>query len=127
MLNSKSLDKHPYIPGLDGIRAIAFLLVYAGHTGLGNLIPGGLGVTIFFFLSGYLITDLLLAQLTVEPTLRVLLEEQLAANYVQESLLHAIASGTKATVEDTRRLIATAHRKKTALADEALGKSRRSA
>jgi peptidoglycan/LPS O-acetylase OafA/YrhL len=59
MLNSKSLDKHPYIPGLDGIRAVAFLLVYAGHTGLGNIIPGGLGVTIFFFLSGYLITTLL--------------------------------------------------------------------
>jgi hypothetical protein len=73
------------------------------------------------------IRDLLLAQLTVEPTLRVLLEEQLAANYIQESLLHAIASGTKATVEDTRRLIATAHRKKTTLADEALGKARRSA
>ena len=48
-----------YIPGLDGIRAIAFLLVYVAHTGLGVLIPGGLGVTIFFFLSGYLITTLL--------------------------------------------------------------------
>jgi peptidoglycan/LPS O-acetylase OafA/YrhL len=48
-----------YIPGLDGIRAVAFLLVYVAHTGLGVLIPGGLGVTIFFFLSGYLITTLL--------------------------------------------------------------------
>jgi peptidoglycan/LPS O-acetylase OafA/YrhL len=48
-----------YIPGLDGIRAIAFLLVYGSHVGLEYLIPGGLGVTIFFFLSGYLITTLL--------------------------------------------------------------------
>jgi peptidoglycan/LPS O-acetylase OafA/YrhL len=48
-----------YIPGLDGIRAIAFLLVYVAHAGLENLVPGGLGVTIFFFLSGYLITTLL--------------------------------------------------------------------
>jgi peptidoglycan/LPS O-acetylase OafA/YrhL len=59
MTSSLALDKHPYIRGLDGIRAIAFLLVYAGHSGLGSFIPGGLGVTIFFFLSGYLITTLL--------------------------------------------------------------------
>ena len=48
-----------YIPGLDGIRAIAFGLVYVAHAGLDYLVPGGLGVTIFFFLSGYLITTLL--------------------------------------------------------------------
>jgi peptidoglycan/LPS O-acetylase OafA/YrhL len=52
-------QKQVYIPGLDGIRAIAFLLVYFAHSGLGIFIPGGLGVTIFFFLSGYLITTLL--------------------------------------------------------------------
>lgn len=45
-----------YIPSLDGIRAIAFLIVFISHTGLGKIIPGGFGVTIFFFLSGYLIT-----------------------------------------------------------------------
>jgi peptidoglycan/LPS O-acetylase OafA/YrhL len=45
-----------YIPSLDGIRAIAFLIVFISHAGLGNIVPGGLGVTIFFFLSGYLIT-----------------------------------------------------------------------
>jgi hypothetical protein len=56
-----------------------------------------------------------------KPLLRALLEEQLAANYIQESLLHALAAGTKPTVDTTRQLIATAHRKKSALADEALG------
>jgi peptidoglycan/LPS O-acetylase OafA/YrhL len=49
-----------YIPGLDGIRAIAFALVYLGHSGLERYSGrGGIGVTIFFFLSGYLITTLL--------------------------------------------------------------------
>lgn len=45
-----------YIPSLDGIRAIAFLIVFISHAGFGKIIPGGFGVTIFFFLSGYLIT-----------------------------------------------------------------------
>ena len=48
-----------HIPSLDGIRALAALLVFAGHAGLGHVLPGGFGVTVFFFLSGYLITTLL--------------------------------------------------------------------
>tara|TARA_R110001606_G_scaffold363430_2_gene517531 strand:+ start:200 stop:1258 length:1059 start_codon:yes stop_codon:yes gene_type:complete len=48
------------IPSLDGIRAVAVLLVLFSHAGLGNMLPGGFGVTTFFFLSGYLITTLLL-------------------------------------------------------------------
>src|SRR6266849_1636554 len=47
------------IPSLDGLRAVAVLIVFAGHAGLSELIPGNLGVTIFFFLSGFLITTLL--------------------------------------------------------------------
>jgi peptidoglycan/LPS O-acetylase OafA/YrhL len=47
------------IPSLDGWRAVAIIIVFLSHAGLGNIIPGGLGVTIFFFLSGYLITTLL--------------------------------------------------------------------
>lgn len=49
----------PYLPQLDGIRALAVGLVFLSHAGLGHIVPGGLGVTIFFFLSGYLITTLL--------------------------------------------------------------------
>jgi peptidoglycan/LPS O-acetylase OafA/YrhL len=48
-----------HIPSLDGIRAISFMLVFVSHAGLGDIVPGGFGVTVFFFLSGYLITTLL--------------------------------------------------------------------
>ena len=48
-----------YIPSLDGIRVVAFSIVFLAHAGLGEWIPAGFGVTIFFFLSGYLITTLI--------------------------------------------------------------------
>src|SRR5277367_4056119 len=49
-----------YVPGLDGLRAIAVLAVIAFHEQF-SWAPGGmLGVGVFFTLSGYLITDLLL-------------------------------------------------------------------
>lgn len=51
-----------YMPGLDGLRAVAVLAVFAYHLGF-DWAPGGLlGVGVFFTLSGYLITDILLAQ-----------------------------------------------------------------
>jgi peptidoglycan/LPS O-acetylase OafA/YrhL len=53
-----------YMPGLDGLRAIAVLAVIAFHLGFGWAPGGLLGVGIFFTLSGYLITDILLAQLS---------------------------------------------------------------
>jgi peptidoglycan/LPS O-acetylase OafA/YrhL len=53
-----------YMPGLDGLRAIAVLAVIAFHLGY-DWAPGGmLGVGLFFTLSGYLITDILLSQLS---------------------------------------------------------------
>lgn len=51
--------KMPNVPALDGFRALAVLIVIISHAGAGKFIPGGFGVTIFFFLSGYLITSLL--------------------------------------------------------------------
>jgi peptidoglycan/LPS O-acetylase OafA/YrhL len=50
------------IPSLDGIRAVSVLIVVLGHSGLQTLVPGGLGVTVFFFLSGYLISTLMLTE-----------------------------------------------------------------
>jgi peptidoglycan/LPS O-acetylase OafA/YrhL len=49
-------------PALDGIRAIAFLGVLVGHLRLPGLRGGGLGVNVFFVLSGFLITGILLAE-----------------------------------------------------------------
>jgi peptidoglycan/LPS O-acetylase OafA/YrhL len=48
-----------HIPSLDGIRAVAAFIVFLSHCGLEDVVPGGFGVTIFFFLSGFLITTLL--------------------------------------------------------------------
>src|ERR1700761_4413230 len=50
------------IPSLNGLRAGSGLLVVSAHAGLSELIPGGLGLPIFFFWSGYLITTLMLAE-----------------------------------------------------------------
>ncbi|USG65942.1 acyltransferase family protein [Brevibacillus ruminantium] len=51
-----------YMAGLDGLRALAVLAVIAYHLHF-DWIPGGLlGVGVFFVLSGYLITDLLIAE-----------------------------------------------------------------
>ena len=50
------------MPALDGVRALAVCAVIAYHLGLGWAPGGLLGVGVFFTLSGYLITDLLLGQ-----------------------------------------------------------------
>lgn len=58
----------PYLPGLDGLRAIAVtavLIYHAGDESLGGIrwLRGGyLGVEVFFVISGYLITSLLLLE-----------------------------------------------------------------
>jgi len=51
------------IPGLDGLRAIAVLMVLGHHTQVPGLRGGFVGVDIFFVLSGYLITGILLEEL----------------------------------------------------------------
>ncbi len=50
------------IASLDGWRALAIAIVFVGHAGLGHIVPGGLGVSLFFFLSGFLITTLMLRE-----------------------------------------------------------------
>lgn len=72
-----------HIPSLDGMRTVAILIVFLSHAGLSHVVPGLFGVTVFFFLSGYLITTLLrmecekhgganLRQFFLRRTLRIL-------------------------------------------------------
>jgi peptidoglycan/LPS O-acetylase OafA/YrhL len=62
-----------YAPGLDGVRALAVFAVVAYHIGTtsaSTVLPGGfLGVDVFFVLSGYLITSLLIVE--VQQTGRI--------------------------------------------------------
>src|ERR687894_2858984 len=60
-----------YMPGLDGLRAIAVLAVIAYHLNPAWAPGGLLGVGVFFTLSGYLITDLLLGQRAATGSLRL--------------------------------------------------------
>jgi peptidoglycan/LPS O-acetylase OafA/YrhL len=60
-----------YVPGLDGLRALAVLAVIAYHEQF-SWAPGGLlGVGVFFTLSGYLITSLLLGQWSADGRLHL--------------------------------------------------------
>ncbi len=57
-----ALSSVPYLPGLDGLRAIAVVgvMIYHAHH---DWLPGGyLGVEVFFVISGYLITLLLIGE-----------------------------------------------------------------
>jgi peptidoglycan/LPS O-acetylase OafA/YrhL len=64
--SAKSFWETPYFAPLDGLRALSLLLVVAGHTRtrlpIKNYFNGGLGVGVFFVLSGFLITILLLRE-----------------------------------------------------------------
>ncbi len=61
----------PFIPALDGLRAVAVLAVMAFHAGASWAGGGLLGVDIFFVLSGYLVTSLLLSDHARNGTIRL--------------------------------------------------------
>ena len=62
------------LPGLDGLRAIAVLLVIVYHL-WPTAVPGGMiGVDIFFVISGYLITALLLREGAITGSINRLLK-----------------------------------------------------
>jgi peptidoglycan/LPS O-acetylase OafA/YrhL len=55
-------SRFPYLPGIDALRALAVLAVFFYHSGVGWMPGGFLGVDVFFGISGYLITSLLLRE-----------------------------------------------------------------
>jgi peptidoglycan/LPS O-acetylase OafA/YrhL len=59
---NKLVNKLGYIPALDGLRAIAILGVMLYHLNLPGFTAGFAGVDLFFVLSGFLITSLLLTE-----------------------------------------------------------------
>lgn len=66
-----ALTRMGYRPALDGLRTVAIGLVLAEHTGLEIFDGGNSGVIVFFALSGFLITKLMLEEWTATDTLDV--------------------------------------------------------
>ena len=62
MGQDKTANTRTRAPGLDGVRALAVLAVMGFHEGASEFSGGFLGVDVFFVLSGFLITDLLVVQ-----------------------------------------------------------------
>lgn len=60
-----------YIPFLDGFRGYAILLVLVGHLNKELIKTAQLGVTLFFFVSGFLITKLLISEYNKEKTIHL--------------------------------------------------------
>jgi len=59
----------PYVPGIDGLRALALVTIVVFHLGY-SWLPGGVfSVTLFFTVSGYLITSLALAESSLTHTI----------------------------------------------------------
>lgn len=67
-MRSNSLS---YMPALDGARAVAVALVFARHGFPESTFPGGLGVDVFFVISGFLITRILLREYDRDGTIHL--------------------------------------------------------
>ena len=69
--NDPSTTRRPHIPAFDGLRALAVSAVLAFHNGFEWIQGGFLGVSLFFTLSGLLITSVLLSSWLTGPTATV--------------------------------------------------------
>jgi len=71
-VTNQAIESHiKYRPDIDGLRALAVLLVLGFHM-FPQLVPGGfIGVDIFFVISGYLITYILISEQATNPLLIV--------------------------------------------------------
>lgn len=71
-----------YITALDGWRAVPILLVIISHGWLDQLVLGGIGVTILFFNSVYVINSLIISEL------RSLLNKSIGNFYLRRFWCH---------------------------------------
>jgi peptidoglycan/LPS O-acetylase OafA/YrhL len=62
ILDASGASRLPYVRAIDGIRGLAVAVVLAFHGGVPGVTGGFLGVSLFFTLSGYLITQVLLGE-----------------------------------------------------------------
>lgn len=67
----RPVDRLPYLPGVDGLRAVAVVAVVLYHADVVWLPAGFLGVDVFFVISGYLIASLLLSEHAATGTVAV--------------------------------------------------------
>jgi peptidoglycan/LPS O-acetylase OafA/YrhL len=67
----RQIDRLPYLPGLDGLRAVAVVAVMIYHANHEWLSGGFLGVEVFFVISGYLITLLLIGEYARDGHIRL--------------------------------------------------------
>jgi peptidoglycan/LPS O-acetylase OafA/YrhL len=58
-----SLSQRPFRPDIEGLRAVAVMLVIAFHAGVPHITGGYVGVDVFYVISGFLITGLLVDEL----------------------------------------------------------------
>jgi peptidoglycan/LPS O-acetylase OafA/YrhL len=71
MPGSSALPRHDKIAGIDGLRALAALAVFMLHTGHGLAKGGGIGVDIFFVISGFVITRSLLREYSAHGSINI--------------------------------------------------------
>src|SRR5258706_14292249 len=90
----KPRERDGFRPDLEGLRAIAVILVLLYHASVPGVTGGYVGVDVFFVLSGFLITGLLVRELDATDTI------SLAAFYARRArrLLPAVALVILATV-----------------------------
>ena len=66
-----SVFKLSYRPDIQGLRAVAILLVVLAHVGIPAFSGGFVGVDVFFVLSGYLISGLLIQEYEANGNIRL--------------------------------------------------------
>jgi peptidoglycan/LPS O-acetylase OafA/YrhL len=68
---STKVPRAEHLPALDGLRAVAVFVVISYHAGVMQGVPGDLGVTLFFVLSGFLITWLLVKEFVATGSISI--------------------------------------------------------